>query len=795
MRIGNRGSKNSGRGRGLRSGFAIIVALLVSACAAPTQAEPIVSDTTTSATVATGRAAAGTASAEVATTHASSTSPRENATTATKPAVTVTAYAGDGGVLTPGKDLTVSVALSNNGASSLSAGTVSVSLTDEHLTTRQALNSWMDPDSDDDAKTRQLAQSGTGSVAPGASTTIATVTVPAASVGITRQQTSVYGLKVSVSSNGRAVAATRTTLVWNPGNVASKVGLAVAMPITVPVNSAGLISSSDLATYTASDGLLTRDLNALRENSAITMAIDPMIIASIHVLGSSAPDSAQQWLEELERLPNESFPLQYGDADLAAQLQAGGIQVPLAPTSFGYALNPDDFASPLTVGETPEPTPTGTATAATNTPSPTPTPSENPNVPTTAQVLSWPYSLSGIAWPASASMRAADVATLAAAGFGTTILDSANTNAADLDTTPAAALPVSGGTALVSDDGVSLALRAAADATSDDARSAAMASLNAQLALISTEKGSANRVLLATLGRDWPPSGFRAGQTFSALDAMPWVQSVSLRTALQAPTTQGLAMVDKTEAPERIARVQQLRDTEAQLAAFASVLTDPTTLTGSARNGFLALLGIGWLGPQNDWPSAVDAAMKKNNAILRSVQILPTGTITVASAQSLIPITVTNDYTQPVNVVLRATASNGRIEVDSDTAKTIPAKASAKVLVPVKAKLGNGKVTLRLQLFSPPSASGTPQQAIGDAQSASVDVHADWEGLGALIIGILVVALFGFGLVRSILRRRRERHEADAAGPVDEESPVDDAEHQAATADDQSPDSTEDPRG
>jgi hypothetical protein len=392
-------------------------------------------------------------------------------------------------------------------------------------------------------------------------------------------------------------------------------------------------------------------------------------------------------------------------------------------------------------------------------------------------------------------MRAADVATLAAAGFGTTILDSANTNAADLDTTPAAALPVSGGTALVSDDGVSLALRAAADATSDDARSAAMASLNAQLALISTEKGSANRVLLATLGRDWPPSGFRAGQTFSALDSMPWVQSVSLRTALQAPTTEGLAMVDKAEAPERIARVQQLRDTEARLAAFASVLSDPATLTGSARNGFLALLGIGWLGPQNDWPSAVDAAMKKNNAILRSVAIAPIGTITVASAQSLIPITVTNDYTQPVNVVLRATASNGRIEVDSDTAKTIPAKASAKVLVPVKAKLGNGKVTLRLQLFSPPSANGTPQQAIGDPQSASVDVHADWEGLGALIIGILVVALFGFGLVRSILRRRRERHEADAAAPDSEEARVDEAERQDATADDGSPDSTEDPRG
>jgi hypothetical protein len=137
-------------------------------------------------------------------------------------------------------------------------------------------------------------------------------------------------------------------------------------------------------------------------------------------------------------------------------------------------------------------------------------------------------------------------------------------------------------------------------------------------------------------------------------------------------------------------------------------------------------------------------------------------------------VTVTNGFDLPVNIVLRATPSNGRLEVDSDTAKTIPAKASAKVLVPVKAKLGNGSVRLGLQLYSP------TELPIGAPQTASIEVHADWEGLGALILGIAVVLFFGFGLTRSILRRIRARRDGTdpAAGEPgassdDDESPDD----------------------
>jgi hypothetical protein len=88
------------------------------------------------------------------------------------------------------------------------------------------------------------------------------------------------------------------------------------------------------------------------------------------------------------------------------------------------------------------------------------------------------------------------------------------------------------------------------------------------------------------------------------------------------------------------------------------------------------------------------------------------------------------------------------------------------VLVPVKAQLSNGTVHLALQLYS---QSGVP---IGSARSAEIDVHADWEGIGALVFGVIVVGFFSFGLFRTIQRRRREKDAAEgepaaAPGPAD----------------------------
>jgi len=462
------------------------------------------------------------------------------------------------------------------------------------------------------------------------------------------------------------------------------------------------------------------------------------------VLGDSAPQRARNWLQDLADLTNDSFPLQYGDADVATELQSGFTSL-LSPTSFDYALDTRNFSTPLSVAETPEPTPTATTNPFVT---PTPTTTAPSNLPTLESLLAWPYTFSGIAWPADDSLRGSDLEDLASDGYPSTIVYGSNTNASTLSSTPNAPLSVKGGTALVADKGVSDALRKVVGAATTDEENEALASVSAQLAEIGGQS-TGNTVILAALDRDWPGGSSEANRGLTNVYNLAWTEASSLRDALNAPHTSGLAIKDVTQDAARTASVTQITSDAGSMDAFATVLSDPALLTGHTRNQLLALLGVGWLRSENNWPGAVSDFTKQAADTVGSVRIDPTGKITVASAQSLIPVTVTNNFTMPINIVLRATPSNGRLEVDSDTSKSIPAKASAKVLVPVKAKLGNGSVKLSLQLYSPTGLK------VGTGQTAAVEVHADWEGLGALILGIAVVLFFGFGLTRSIVRRIR----------------------------------------
>jgi hypothetical protein len=81
------------------------------------------------------------------------------------------------------------------------------------------------------------------------------------------------------------------------------------------------------------------------------------------------------------------------------------------------------------------------------------------------------------------------------------------------------------------------------------------------------------------------------------------------------------------------------------------------------------------------------------------------------------------------------------------------------VEVPVQARLGNGEVTIALALSSP---SGVP---IGTAQQVDVNVRAELEGVGVVILSVLVGGLIVLGLVRTVLHRRWvKRHPQPPAG-------------------------------
>ncbi|NEN05253.1 hypothetical protein G3T36_05145 [Diaminobutyricibacter tongyongensis] len=670
--------------------------------------------------------------------------------------LTVTVSPDNGGILAPGQDLTVQVAVTNDTATPFVAGTIDLWMDKTPIDSRKSLATWLgSTDAVPGAQT--IGRAPLGGLEPG-STSVVRVTVPAASVPITARTTQgVFGIGTTVSIGSATKVSGRSTISWNAGAEITRSNVTVVMPITAPATAAGLIPAADLAAFTAPNGVLTRQVDGLIGHPSVAIGIDPMILASIRVLGTAAPASATQWMLSLSQLPNDVFSLGYGDADLSGQFQSG-LNAPLAPTALGYAMDPANFQTePAPVGE-----PTGTATTepgdATPTPTPTPTTPTGPVLPTLDQLTAWPYSLHGIAWPAENAVRSSDLGSLVANGFHTPILSGDNTNAADLATTPDSVLPISGGKALVADSGISTALRAAATATDDTGWNAAMSQVNAQLGLVS-EDGGGQRSLTVTLGRSWPSSGTQLERTLRAIQTSPWTNAVSLPRVLASAPTPGLTFTSRSESQARLTGIKGLLDTETRINDFATILDDPATMTGQNRAQLLTLLAVSWTEPRNDWSNAVSNNLQSSFKILNSVRILPTENVNLVSAQGSIPFSVNNGLpNEAVTVVLSASPSNSRLEIDEDATKRIQPNSRATVLVPVKAKLGNGQVILTLQLLSPTGVK------IGTPTAVTVDVHADWEGIGALIVGILLVLLFGFGIVRNILRRRRENSAAGREG-------------------------------
>ena len=683
------------------------------------------------------------------------------------PHVGVSITAENAGVLAPGQDLVLAVTVANPAATASAPGTVVVWFDPKPQTSRPALAGWLSAPGPA-AGSRTLQQAEVPALGPGTSTAVR-VTVPAAAVPFAAQPAqSVYGIGASVTA-GPASGDARGSLVWEPapGGTPSQVG--VVMPVISPSTGSGLISAADLATYTSANGVLTRDLDGLTGHSSVTVGVDPMIIASIRALGNAAPPTARDWLVRLREIPNDTFSLGFGDADVAGQVQSG-LTAPLQPTSLAYALDPKNFTpTPAPIGEPPSPK---TTPAPAGTPSPAPTSGAGTPLPTLAQLTAWDFSLSGIAWPGDASVRSADLGPLVQAGLSTTIVSGSNTNATSLARTPDAPLPVGAARLLVADQRLSDAVRQAASAPSDAAWNTAMSSVNAELMLTSTESGGPKRILVA-LDRSWPSSGTQLARTLASLLGTPWSVPASLADVSSATPTTGLSLTDAPEPQTRIDAIKALLQDEQALSGFSSILDAPERLTGRTRAELLTLLAVSWENPRTDWSGALTKSRAATVRTLHAVRILPTENVNLVSAQGSIPFTVSNELPDdPVNVVLTAAPSNSRLEIDQDATKRIPADSRATMLVPVKAKLGNGQVVLTLRLLSP---TGVP---IGDPSAVTVDVHADWEGIGAIILGVLLVLLFGFGIVRNILRRRAQRT------PITAES---DDDHSAVHADEDDP--------
>lgn len=652
------------------------------------------------------------------------------------------------GVVRDGDKLTVSITMQNGTDAAVPATPVELALGRTALPSRAALTTWLSGDIT--GVSTAVVEDAILDPVPAGESETSGVAVDADDKALANLDPGVYPLLATYESAAGEGLSTSVMIV--PDDEAPATGLGIIVPITAPAIETGLLSAEELTELTGPTGALTNSLNAVEGTPAI-LAIDPAIAAAIRVLGSAAPDTATEWLDRLLSLPNARFALQYGDADVATQLQAG-LAEPAQPTSLQPFMAAENFVPDTEIDDdlaTPSPTPT-TADAD----------PDAVTYPELASLLDIGGGRDGVFWPSASAITPEVITQLGAIGVdersGLTLVPSSSTNRGAAGATVTASATAGDADLLVYDTDISAALRDASQIDDFSLRAAPLTAATAYLAFATAEADGAP--LLVTLDRaaDRTRVGLRTAIT-SGL-AAPGVTTESLSTITTSSAKKvsitGTEPADASPQQQRVDAASALFEGETELRQFATILDDPNLITGRERAEILQLLSVSWQSTVGG-DDAVTAHRDQTAATLASVGIIPPTSIQLLTADADLPVFVHNDLPYPVNLVLYATPDDLRLDVQAQTTITAQPASNTSIKVPVQARVGSGEVTVRLDLRSP------TYQPIGGTQYAEVTVRADWEGIGVVILAVVIGGLLAVGVIRTLLRRRQnsEPEQAD----------------------------------
>lgn len=658
--------------------------------------------------------------------------------------------AGVRGTVAPGTATTASITVQNDSESELSSGRVTVELNRTPLTDEAAITTWLD-DADATGGFEQLGTDTTAPVDAEASATTSLSLPPEVlgdlAPGVYPLRATLSGAQTDAQDDARSVTSTTVLVV----TAAANPPIAVMVPVTATPDNGALLTADELSALTAPDGALTAVVEGVRGTSAI-LAIDPAIPAAIRVLGSSAPESAREWLRLLDALPNERFALQFGDADATTQAQAG-LPGLLQPTTLAPFLNPSNFTEPAgeipTPTSTPAPTPAsvpseGTVSSDGTEPTPAPSPSDEPTpqptdgpvLPGDAELTAIESATPGILWPRS-DVSAADLDV-----FSTYVSDGAVTvlSSSSVGGAVGAHAGVGGRSVLVTAAAASDALSRAAGEDDTAARQQRLAEASAHLSVLS--QSNSTTPLLIGLDRDETRTAEALREAVASVDS----PGFGLSEVLSVPASAATLSTEQDQS--RALALRGMLDSEVVLGDFSSILDDGQVLLSPKRIQIMRATAVGLT--EKGFDEAVSDVNVATTDTLNAVDIPPASTIQLLSANADLPFSVRNDLPWPVNIELSVKPSDPRLDVQSVTPWTIQPGTTTRVKVPVSARVGSGEVTLTLSLSSP---TGVP---ISQPESVRVSVRAEWEAIGLGVFGGLIVLLLGLGIIRTIRRRRRE---------------------------------------
>jgi hypothetical protein len=383
----------------------------------------------------------------------------------------------------------------------------------------------------------------------------------------------------------------------------------------------------------------------------------------------------------------------------------------------------------------------------------------------TTQVLGSPVS-NAVAWPADGT---ADAPTLSALSnqrpAGVILSDRYVTTSSTLSYTPSAIGPVNGSKSpgIVFDSQLSDLFTAA---PGNEGPVLARQRVLAELAMITEEQPFAQRSVVIVPPRRWTPISGYTSALLQAMSAAPWVKMETLPDLLTAYTGGGVqrqqprypSSVSKSELPA--AQYQAIRAARAELQAFEDVLKLPAgqryPAAVSLDRGLLRSESTYWRDKNSQglrYVLSVKSAVEKLQA---GVHVINSGSLTLTAHSGRLPVTVVNNTSVPVNLLVVLTAEPEiRLKLTQQPLPAVAAGGQATIEVPAQAT-ADGLVTVVARLYTP---SHEPY-----GQPVTFPVQVSGYGTVAQIVVGFALALLAIAVVARIVGAvRRGRRPGSAA--------------------------------
>jgi len=656
----------------------------------------------------------------------------------------------------PGDTLTLRGSLTGGGVTTYDSVTVRLRVSRNALVSRTEVAEVADgtPGLRDGLPVAGTEQVVATSLAPGARADWV-ISIPVDDLSLPRNGVFVIGVEARGSTGGGSstperIGLRKTFLPWMPQPAQlAPTRLTWLWPLTdrPSRDTSGAFTSqraaAQLAEATAAGGRLDTLVSA-PGSMPVTWLVDPDLLESVAALGAehrirsgkrsrtAPPDPvARRWWQGLRQglIGKPVAALPYADPDLAA-LRRNGQAV-----RIGHALARGSAATTALLGR-----PVGT----------------------------------DLVWPPDGLADAATLATLRRAGVRTVVLDNTvvvprqelnytPTGRARVDT-PDGPLDV-----LVAD--AELTATIAADLADPGTALLAAQHFLADTALITLERPIVARTILVAPPRHWSPPAAWLASLLAETRRAPWLQIVGLDTLQVTPPATGLS--DATlvaplgaaarELPAR--HIASVRRVARDAGRVTSVLTQPEAVTELYDAALLRAQSSSWRGDQA--ATAAYLAMLRGDVLadLSKVRVIGRDLVTLSSKSGTIPVTVTNELTQPVRIRLSlAPKVPSRLRVATPDAIRIGAGRKTTIKVPAVA-YANGLTVLDVQLLTPDG------QAYGPATSLRVNA-TNYGNLGlVVVVGAGVLLLVAAGL-RNVVRLRRARARRRGGGGPSIDQPI-----------------------